>query len=80
MALNFWSFFFYFTDLFLVARIRAMFLAQSSEDGTMPILAAAFDESTKNGDFWGPENRLKGKYFDVRFHSQMFSMFLLLNH
>jgi NAD(P)-dependent dehydrogenase (short-subunit alcohol dehydrogenase family) len=34
-----------------------MRFAQSSEDGTMPILAACFDPTTNNGDFWEPANR-----------------------
>jgi len=33
-----------------------MKMAQSAEDGTMPILAACFDPTTKNGDFWEPAN------------------------
>jgi NAD(P)-dependent dehydrogenase (short-subunit alcohol dehydrogenase family) len=31
-----------------------MYLAQSPEDGSMPILSACFDPSTENGDFWEP--------------------------
>jgi NAD(P)-dependent dehydrogenase (short-subunit alcohol dehydrogenase family) len=31
-----------------------MKIAQSAEDGAMPILAACFDSSTENGDFWEP--------------------------
>ncbi len=46
----------------MVVGMWIMLMAQSCEDGTMPILAAAFDESTKNGDFWGPETRLTGKH------------------
>ena len=34
-----------------------MRFAQSAEDGAMPILAACFDPSTENGDFWEPANR-----------------------
>jgi hypothetical protein len=29
-------------------------LAQSSEDGSMPIVAACFDSSAENGSFWAP--------------------------
>jgi NAD(P)-dependent dehydrogenase (short-subunit alcohol dehydrogenase family) len=32
-----------------------MWFAQSAEDGTMPLAAACFDQSTNNGDFWEPE-------------------------
>lgn len=36
--------------------------AQSAEDGTMPLLAAMYDPTTENGDFWEPEHLgLKGK-------------------
>ena len=31
-----------------------MKIAQTAEDGTMPLLAACFDPSTENGDFWEP--------------------------
>jgi NAD(P)-dependent dehydrogenase (short-subunit alcohol dehydrogenase family) len=31
-----------------------MKVSQSAEDGTMPLLAACFDPSTENGDFWEP--------------------------
>jgi NAD(P)-dependent dehydrogenase (short-subunit alcohol dehydrogenase family) len=34
-----------------------MRFSQSAEDGTMPVLAACFDPSTNNGDFWEPKNR-----------------------
>ena len=34
-----------------------MRMAQSAEDGTMPLAAACFDPSTENGDFWEPGNR-----------------------
>ena len=30
--------------------------AQSAEDGTMPLLSAMFDPTTKSGDFWEPAN------------------------
>jgi protochlorophyllide reductase len=33
-----------------------MRFAQSQEDGSMPIVAACFDPSTKNGAFWAPGN------------------------
>jgi NAD(P)-dependent dehydrogenase (short-subunit alcohol dehydrogenase family) len=33
-----------------------MRLAQSAEDGAMPVVAACFDPSTENGDFWSPAN------------------------
>jgi len=33
-----------------------MRFAQSGEDGTMPLLSAMFDPTTKNGDFWEPKN------------------------
>ena len=33
-----------------------MRMAQSAEDGTMPLAAACFDPSTENGDFWEPAN------------------------
>ena len=33
-----------------------MRFAQSAEDGAMPLLAACFDPSTENGDFWEPSN------------------------
>jgi NAD(P)-dependent dehydrogenase (short-subunit alcohol dehydrogenase family) len=38
-----------------------MALSQSAEDGTMPLLAACFDPSTENGDFWEP-SKLNGFY------------------
>lgn len=44
-----------------------MLMAQSQEDGSMPITAAAFDERTKNGDFWGPETRFKGKAVKIEY-------------
>jgi hypothetical protein len=31
-----------------------LLLAQSTEDGSMPIVAACFDPSTENGSFWAP--------------------------
>ena len=31
-----------------------MRFSQSAEDGTMPLLAACFDPTTENGDFWEP--------------------------
>jgi NAD(P)-dependent dehydrogenase (short-subunit alcohol dehydrogenase family) len=34
-----------------------MRFSQSAEDGAMPVLAACFDPSTTNGDFWEPANR-----------------------
>jgi NAD(P)-dependent dehydrogenase (short-subunit alcohol dehydrogenase family) len=34
-----------------------MRFSQSAEDGAMPVLAACFDPSTNNGDFWEPQNR-----------------------
>jgi hypothetical protein len=34
-----------------------MKFSQSAEDGTMPLLAACFDPSTENGDFWEPGKR-----------------------
>eukprot|EP00587_Corethron_hystrix_P008076 CAMPEP_0113301888 /NCGR_PEP_ID=MMETSP0010_2-20120614/2924_1 /TAXON_ID=216773 ORGANISM="Corethron hystrix, Strain 308" /NCGR_SAMPLE_ID=MMETSP0010_2 /ASSEMBLY_ACC=CAM_ASM_000155 /LENGTH=337 /DNA_ID=CAMNT_0000155575 /DNA_START=6 /DNA_END=1019 /DNA_ORIENTATION=+ /assembly_acc=CAM_ASM_000155 len=34
-----------------------MRMAQSQEDGSMPIIAACFDPSTTNGSFWGPSLR-----------------------
>jgi NAD(P)-dependent dehydrogenase (short-subunit alcohol dehydrogenase family) len=34
-----------------------MRFSQSAEDGAMPVLAACFDPSTNNGDFWEPKNR-----------------------
>jgi NAD(P)-dependent dehydrogenase (short-subunit alcohol dehydrogenase family) len=37
-----------------MANMFIMKLAQSAEDGTMPLLAACFDPSTENGDFWEP--------------------------
>lgn len=33
-----------------------MRMAQSAEDGSMPIVAACFDPSTENGSFWAPTN------------------------
>jgi NAD(P)-dependent dehydrogenase (short-subunit alcohol dehydrogenase family) len=33
-----------------------MRLAQSAEDGAMPLVAACFDPSMENGDFWAPAN------------------------
>jgi hypothetical protein len=33
-----------------------MRMAQSAEDGAMPVVAACFDPSTENGDFWEPAN------------------------
>merc|ERR1711865_565102 len=34
------------------------FLGQSTEDGTMPLLEAAFGSSTENGDFYEPSLRM----------------------
>jgi NAD(P)-dependent dehydrogenase (short-subunit alcohol dehydrogenase family) len=34
-----------------------MHFSQSAEDGSMPILAACFDPTMQNGDFWEPANR-----------------------
>jgi hypothetical protein len=33
--------------------------AQSAEDGTLPLMAACFDKTTENGDFWEPSNRTR---------------------
>jgi NAD(P)-dependent dehydrogenase (short-subunit alcohol dehydrogenase family) len=37
-----------------MGNMLVMRTAQSAEDGTMPLLAACFDPSTENGDFWEP--------------------------
>jgi len=34
-----------------------MRMSQSAEDGSMPLLAACFEKSAENGDFWEPANR-----------------------
>jgi len=49
-----------------------MRLAQSQEDGTMPLLAACFDPSTENGDFWEPSRRgaLSGPAVKVKYDKQ----------
>jgi NAD(P)-dependent dehydrogenase (short-subunit alcohol dehydrogenase family) len=44
-----------------------MRFAQSSEDGAMPILAACFDPTTNNGDFWEPANRARSVGPAVKF-------------
>jgi NAD(P)-dependent dehydrogenase (short-subunit alcohol dehydrogenase family) len=46
-----------------------MCLAQSAEDGTMPLLAAMFGTDTKNGDFYEPKNLygIYGKVTKVKF-------------
>lgn len=44
-----------------------MYFAQSPEDGSMPILAAAFDSRTKNGDFWGPKGTFTGEAVKIEY-------------
>jgi NAD(P)-dependent dehydrogenase (short-subunit alcohol dehydrogenase family) len=44
-----------------------MRFAQSSEDGAMPILAACFDPTTNNGDFWEPANKARSVGPAVKF-------------
>lgn len=45
-----------------------MHLAQSAEDGTMPLLTAMFGTETKNGDFFEPASRgMHGKAIKVKF-------------
>ena len=38
-----------------------MRMAQSAEDGSMPMIAACFDPSTENGSFWAPT-----KFFECK--------------
>jgi len=46
-----------------------MRFSQSAEDGAMPLAAACFDPSTKNGDFWEPEGagNMKGPAVKVEY-------------
>ena len=46
-----------------------MRLAQSQEDGSMPIVAACFDPSTENGSFWAPSKwgGIKGPAAKIEF-------------
>jgi hypothetical protein len=37
-----------------------MFMAQSAEDGAMPIVAACFDPKTENKSFWMPSGMMTG--------------------
>lgn len=57
------------------ADMMIMHLSQSAEDGTMPLLAACFDPSTENGDFWEPANRggISGPATKVKYDKQTMS-------
>jgi len=46
-----------------------MRMAQSPEDGSMPIIAACFDPSTTNGSFWGPAKSMKGQAVQIEFEA-----------
>jgi NAD(P)-dependent dehydrogenase (short-subunit alcohol dehydrogenase family) len=54
------------------ADMMIMHFSQSAEDGTMPLLAACFDPSTENGDFWEPANRggISGPATKVKYDKQ----------
>jgi len=43
------------------SKVLMYMFAQSASDGTLPLLAACFDPSAENGDFWEPANRNKWK-------------------
>jgi len=44
-----------------------MRMAQSQEDGSMPIIAGCFDSSTKNGSFWAPKRGFSGPAVQIEF-------------